>query len=372
MSKSPTNTNSGAAQSQFFMRKWSLQVEGLQDNNVLLISSDDLNQPLRVTFDVQTVWYQWYWQATIKIYNLNQDATQWLLGNNGASGNTSGTGTNAGATASGQSIPISQGMKVTLKAGYQLPGACDTIWEGFVLQPMFDRVSQTDFIITLNCVIGLNEDARNFINYIPPVGLNPLEMVQQMADQCFHKITVNRIAPTMSKATPLSYPKVIFGNFGKHINEISRTYNKNWWLDGRGFNVGDLIDEFPKKATYTFVPPGSPSSGIPAIIGTPVQTQFGVNATLLLCPFVKVSNPPMGIELQNVVVQQLQKQIGNIQSIGVFPLKGSYAVIGARYVGDTRGNEWYTYVTGYLGQGYMAAAAAGLFNGFKTPPTVGQ
>lgn len=354
-----------------FGRKWQLTVQGpanssSQNQNKLVISSSDLPQPLKVTFDVRTKWYQWYWQADIRIYNLSEDSSQWLLSQGGTVTSTTGN-LSSGPNANTQSPPIQQGMEVTLQAGYQQPGQYGVIWSGTVLQALFSRENQVDFVVTLRCVVGLNEDARNFINQVYDAGLDPSIMAQQMAKQCFHTIPTGHITNSLSGKPALSYPKVAFGNPGKHFTEIVRSYNMQWWLDGKGFNVGDLVKDFPQTAKYTFTPANTPPVGnsISSIIGTPVQTQFGVNCRLLLNPNVSVSNPAMAIAINNVVIQQLQRQIGDITSIGILAQNGTYGVIGVRHIGDTRGTEWYTDVSGWLGQGYLAALANFLGS---TPP----
>jgi hypothetical protein len=356
-----------AASTPLFGKKWKLTVDGpansvTQTQQKLVISSDDQPQPLRVTFDVKTIWYVWYWEADIRIYNLSEDSTQWLLSQAGTSSSPSGAA--PGQPSGTQAPPIQQGMTVTLEAGYQNPGQYGIIWQGQVLQPLFSRENQTDFVVTLHCVVGLNQDARNFINQTYPPNIDPLAMVQQMAAQCFHPVPVSKIAPSLS-GKGLSYPKAVFGNFGTRVDEIVRSRNMQRWLDGRGFNVGDLNKEFPSAAKYTFTPANTaPIAGsVSSIIGTPVQTQFGVNLRLLLNPNVVVSNPAMAIAINNTVVQQLQRQIGDITSIGILSQSGTYAVVAARYIGDTRGEDWYTDVTGWLGQGYIAALAATLGGG---------
>jgi hypothetical protein len=104
----------------------------------------------------------------------------------------------------------------------------------------------------------------------------------------------------------------------------------------------------PTTAKYTFSgDPAVAADGL--IIGTPQQTQFGVSCRLLLNPNVVVSNPPIAIRINNTVIQQLQKNPGDpLSAASVLSQSGTYAVVGARYFGDTRGNDWYVDVTGWL------------------------
>ncbi len=331
-----------------FGRRWNLAIAGpvnaeTQTQQVWSVSSDQFTDALRVRFDVRTVWYQWYWTADIEIWNPDEKLATWLLsqGNVAASPNPAQPSTSV--------MPIQQGMGITLQAGYQSPGPygiverpIPTIWSGYVLQPMFDRVNQTDFVVTLHCIIGLNEDTRNSLNKVYGAGITQQQIVQQMAKDAYSPISTGTIADGLSSKS-LSYPKVVFGTPRKALTEIARDNNMQWWLDQHGLlNVGDLSKNFPSTAKFTF----TPQTGI---IGTPQQTQFGVNCRLLLNPNVVVSNPPMAIKIDNTVIQQLQRNVGDLPSaVSILSQSGTYVVVGARYIGDTRGTPWYTDVTGWL------------------------
>ena len=325
-----------------FGRKWNLTLLGpansaTQTQPAMVISSDTFINPLRITFDIRTVWFQWYWVAEIRIYNMAEDATQWILSNGGQNQPTTGP------TAGTQNPPIQQGLQVQLSAGYQAPGQYGLIWDGFVLQPMFDRENQTDFVITLHCIIGLDENSRNSLGLTFKAGTDQLQIVRQMAESCFHPLTTTQDSVAASLAgKSLSRAKTVFGTPGKYFTEIVRNNNMQWWLDRHGlFNVGDLNKNFPTQPKYTF----TPQTGI---VGTPTQTQLGVNCRLLLNPNVIVSNPPMAFAIDNTVIQQLQKQPGNLSSQSLLSPNGTYVVVGATYRGDTRGQDWYTDVVGWL------------------------
>jgi len=322
-----------------FGRNWELTVKGpintaSNTQDVIVLSSSTFTQALRVTFDIRTVWFQWYWTADIQIWNPNEQVANFLLSQGNTSSNTAQPTTPAAGGA-----PIQQGMEVILKAGYANPGI---IWDGFVLQPMFDRINQTDFVITLHCIVGLDENSRNTLGMVFKAQTDQLEIVKQMAASCYHPLSAGFVAPGLAGKT-FSRAKVVFGKPGKYFTEMARSNNMQWWLSQKGlFNVGDLSKNFPSTARYTF----TPTTGI---VGTPQQTQFGVNCRLLLNPNVVVTNPPMAIKIDNTVIQQLQKNVGDLPSAtSILSQSGTYVVVGARYTGDTRGNDWYTDVTGWL------------------------
>lgn len=334
----------------YFGRRWQLDVRkpgaSSGTTDILTLSSDTFQNSLRMTFDVQTVWYQWYWEARIQIWNPNEQVANFLL----TQGNTSGNP--APASPSGSAGPLQQGLEVVLSAGYQAPNY-GVIWDGYVVQPMFERIDSVDFVITLYCVIGLDLNSRNNLGAVYDTQFTQQQIVTKMAQDCYRPITVGRVSSTLSKS--LSFPKVVFGTPGKYFSEIANDNNAAWWLDQKGvFNVSDLTKDFP-----TTVKPGMTFTPTTGIIGTPVQTQLGVNCRLLLNPNIAVSNPPMAIKIDNTVIQQLQRSVGDqAASVSVLSQSGVYAVIGARHHGDTRGNDWYTDVTGWLGYGQLAALAA--------------
>jgi hypothetical protein len=325
---------------------------------VITLSSSSFQQALKVTFDVRTMWYQWYWTADIQIWNPNEQLTDFLLSQGNTSANPAPVVANSATPTAG---PIQQGMRVTLSAGYQSPGVSSVVWDGFVLQPTFDRVNQTDFVVTLHCVIGLDENSRNSLGLTFKAQTDQLAIVQAMAAKCFHPLTSNFVAPGLAGKS-FSRAKTVFGKPGKYFTEMARGNNMQWFLGPRGlFNVGDLSKNFPSMPKYTFQAAGttpSAAGNICSIIGTPQQTQFGVNCRLLLNPNVIVSNPPMAIAIDNTVIAQLQRTIGDLSSTSILSQGGVYVVVGARYIGDTRGQDWYTDVTGWLTSYDKVAAIA--------------
>ena len=330
-----------------FGRRWQLDITG-QSKKYTLSSDQEKGDPLRVRFRVHTKWYEWYWTADIEIWNPNEQLSSFFL----SQGSTATSGSPpTQASQSTQPPPIQQGMQVSLQAGYQSPGQYGEIFNGFVLQPMFDRVNQTDFVVTLHCIIGLIPSARNSISDVYGPSLTQMQIIQQMAKKAYYPISTGTIASSLSNKS-LSFHKVVFGSPKKFFKEIAEDNNMQTWLESKSlWNVGDLIKDFPKEPKYTF----TPKTGI---VGTPQQQQFGVRCRLLLNPNVKVSNPPMAVKIDNTVIQQLQVNPGDWSALSVLSQTNTYCVVEANYFGDTRGNEWYTDFLGWQGLGEAAALYA--------------
>lgn len=319
----PTTT---LKQLPLYGRKYQLLIKFPPDaagNQTILTVTDSSFEPeaLRITFDVYTPAWQNFWYADIAIYNLDESKTLQLIGNN-----------TQGPTG------VKQGMEVVLSAGYQ-NGNYGIIWDGFVMQPMWDRENVTDFKVTLHCVLGLDELTRNFINNTY-ANVSQLGLISQMARDCFHPIS---IAPgalsTTVNATPLPRGKTLFGNPKRYFNWIASDNNMQGWLDAKGFKLADLSNDLDisKDDVIVFTP-------MTGLVGTPIQTQYGADFRLLLDPRIQAKKPLMQVKLDNTVIRQQKKEIGVLP--GLLDQDGQYIVQAVRYIGDTRGPDWYTEVTG--------------------------
>lgn len=330
-----------------FGRKYSLKVltppsQGSQTIITLADSSSETIGALRVTFDVQTLAWRDLWFAQICIYNLNETTTAALLS---AGGNQQGV-------VSG--TQVAQNMEVILEAGYQ-NGKYGVIWDGYVLQPLFERENQTDFKVTLNCVLGLLSIGRNFVGktYTKEIA-NQRQVVLNIMRDSFTPISQGAISNNLpTKNFPRA--KTVFGSPRKYLSEISRDQNMSWWLGQKGLlNIGKADEDLQTTSANPVV--YTPTTGI---VGTPQATQNGINVRLLLDPTVQVQKPMMCINLQNTQIRQVLQQVGVLP--GFLSQDGTYVVIGVRYLGDTRGQDWYADVTGcLLAKEKLAAIQAGL------------
>ena len=101
----------------------------------------------------------------------------------------------------------------------------------------------------------------------------------------------------------------------------------------------------------------APETGL---IGSPQVTSNGVQFKVLLNPLIKIVNPSMLIYLEptSVSIKQQLAQIG--QYFTILDNAGYYQVGSLHHIGDTRGNDWYTEVTGINSNGvlpFMVATA---------------
>lgn len=346
MSSSATNLT----QLTQFGRKYQVQVLFPPDeggNREVITITDSAFEPeaLRVTFDVYTVAWQAFWYADIAIYNLDQQTTNKILG--------------SGAPVASQAPPIKQGMEVIVSAGYQ-NGNFGVIWDGFVLQPFWERVDVTDFKITLHCVVGLDLISQNSINKTYAAFTQQEEIVRGIANAAFRKIPVDTISKNLPQ-TQLPRGKTVFGSPAKYFTQAAEANDMQWWLSSRGLNMGKPDEDLAEVSRDNIIV-YTPDTGI---VGTPQQTQYGVSFRVLMDPRIVVKKPLMQVKIDNSTIRLQKWQINVLP--GILDQDGIYVVAAARYLGDTRGQEWYTEVTGYTAVGgklaMLQAAMAASLNG---------
>lgn len=312
-----------------------------QQTVLTVADSQAFNQNLRITFDIGTHARQAYWYADFEIYNLDAATSAQLLGNG-----------NQGNAPSG----LQQGMEVQFSAGYQY-GQQGLIWDGYVIQALFDRQNVTDFKITLHCMVDLINNSRNFLGFSSPAMTAQTNLVQQMAKQCFYPQGVPTLPSAGLNGKPLPRGKVFFGNPTRYFASIAQQNNSLSWLTKSGMNIAALDDKNISAApAVTFSALPSAIAGVPqntnknisySIIGTPQQTEVGVNLRVLLDPRVQAQNPVQVIAIDTTVITALKRYVtpGAAQFVSL-DQGGNYIVLSLRHRGDTRGVPWYTDIVG--------------------------
>lgn len=328
-------------------------------------------EALRMTFDVlQSVISSPYWFADIAIYNLNDPTAQNLLLN---------------------------AIWVTLKAGYQTgPSKASIIWDGPVMQTTFDKESVTDQIIRFNCIAiaGHTETGEllqeSMVNKAYGITKSQQQVVSNMlaiantGDTNAASLTPDQMNAQVGplaqrKFAAVQYPrgKTVFGKVSKYIAQMSDSNFVNYWRGANGqHQISELFDPSqPRTPDITFGPPfppgytpANPDTGITrSIIGVPKQTLYGCIFTVLLDPRISVQVPPMLVALDQTLIQQLQLQVGQLPPVkSILSNSGIYIAGQVHHYGDTRGNPWYTEVSGY-GIGW----AQTFFNGGSLPQAAG-
>ena len=341
---------SATSQIPLWGRAWELSVTTVTDDpnslaTTVLSSSKWDPEALRVVFEVkQTTFPSPFWFADVAIYNLDSPQMQNLLFN---------------------------AVWLILKAGYQIGGNFyGTIWKGPILQVIFDRDNVVDQVIRFNCVAGPWLLAEQFINTSQGVFSTQIDAVSGMIQQIGGKVSdqVSETATKLMKAKQYPRGKTIFGKMDKYLSDMSEDNFLQTWIEGNQRYVSELADlnaDLTPDLIYSppFPPgqtPTTPDTGVTrSIIGVPQQNPYGTDFTVLLDPRLKVGLPILKAKLDLSLVRQLKQ---SYPRTFIAPLdKDSLVFVGqVTHRGDTRGNDWYTDVTGAR-PGWAQGFLAGVF-----------
>ncbi len=222
--------------------------------------------------------------------------------------------------------------KVTLQAGYE--SNYGVIFQGNIKQVIIGRESATDTFIDI--VAGDGDRAYNFavVNITLAKGSTQRDQVNA---------SINAMAPKgvtaghLGEVTPQQLPrgKVMFGNARNYLRDVSQTDQSSW-------SIQDEKVTFVAKKAYL---PGERVvlTSKTGMIGTPQQTNEGVNVKCLLNPNIKIASR---VEIDNKSIQRFKINLSVPNSPANIPAPltadGVYYVLVAEHTGDNRGIDWYT------------------------------
>lgn len=307
-----------------YIRKWQIVVQ-LKDGTVLNISDSDADKigngfgSLRCTFRINRPGYQAWYYGDVVVYNLNAETEDKI---------------------------ITEGDRVIINAGYE-HGAYGKIFDGNVFQVFRDKEDVVNYRLTLHCLDGFYVLYNNIVSFTLNAGADQRDAITNVAAQARVQIPLGEISANI-KQEQLPRGKVFFGEPKKYFRQIAQDNNAQFYVTDGEVNITRLADE-------TDIPPGealvlTPENGL---IDTPQQIENGVRFKCLLDPRIKICKPTMLVKLDRVLISPMAMQIGQYPT--VFDLRGLYRVVGLVHTGDTRGNEWYTEVTGVNSNGAIPA-----------------
>lgn len=298
---------------QQYLRECQLLVYGTNLNGL------DLSN-LRIKFSVKQTDSQSPNTADIRVYNVsNETALSMLINLNPPPG-----------------IGISTPGRVVLQAGYQ--SNFGVIFQGNIKQVILGRESATDTFVDI--VAGDGHLAYNYaiINSTLAAGSNQMNQIDaaQQAMAAFGT-TLGYIGPLQAVTLPRS--KSMYGNARNYLRAVGQSTNQTWSLQNEKITLIPKTSYLPGDAVILTSKTG--------LIGTPQQTNEGVNVKCLLNPNIKVGGR---INIAEATVQDFKINLTNPNSPANIapPLTqdGTYYVLTIEQTGDTRGVDWYTSILG--------------------------
>ncbi len=339
----------------FWRQAWELTVtyqvssDDTATQNAVISTDSVIGEPLRITFEVlqSTVASPW-WFADIVVYNMSEQTRKEIALN---------------------------AVKVTLKAGFQIgPALSSVIWSGPVLQVLFDQENIVDSRVTFHCVSNPLV-MENMISFSMGPYASQAQLMAKAADRIglppmdLDQGTLSQYASTVTNAKKYPRGNTVFGKMGSQLNRIAKDQNLNTYRDGsKAYMTEVSAGETVPVADLSYAVPNplDTTSGLSngvtqSIIGTPRQFPEGVIFTVLLDPRLQVQLPVLVVHLAGLPL--ISQQTAQLNSSIATPLNANllFFVGQVRHVGDSRGNDWYTEVTGY-NTTYGTDLLNGIFN----------
>lgn len=222
--------------------------------------------------------------------------------------------------------------KVVLQAGYE--SNFGVIFQGNIKQVIIGRESATDTFIDI--VAGDGDRAYNFaiVNATLAAGSTQADQVgAAIASMVPKGVGEGYIGDMPPEKLPRG--KVMYGNARNYLRDVAQSTDKSW-------SIQDEKVTFVPKKSYL---PGERVvlTSKTGMIGTPQQTNEGVNVKCLLNPNIKIGGR---VQIDNASIQRYKINLSVPNSPANIPAPltadGVYYVLVAEHTGDTRGVDWYT------------------------------
>lgn len=308
----------------YYGRKWQILITLSDGTQIDLTDSNFGEYALEATFRIERNGYTAINYGDVEIYNLSAETDNLI-----------------GSTKSGT---------VVISAGY-VNGAYGKIFEGQLFQILRGRDNPTDYKLTLHCVDGHGIYNNNISSFTAIAGLTQQQQIYNVCQKASSEITVGTITSDLNSSS-LPRGKTFFGEPKKYLKQIAADNNAQFYVTNDSVNITKLTDEANKTIVVT--PPSADNVATTTdaiLIGYPQQIPYGVNLTVLLNPNITMVNPPMTIKLNQATIREQLKQIGTVPTL--LEQDGTYKVAKLTHRGNTRGNEWYTDITGIITQGMI-------------------
>lgn len=320
--------NSGA----LFGRRYRILVTDANDQDALDVSE------LECTFEVHKSYDRGGFYAVVRIFNLEARTEKTI---------------------------INEGDRLIIEAGYQATVSVDKtakdedgndvkysqdnvavqygkIFDGKITWPSRQREG-VNYVLTLAAIDGDYPLHSGFISKTVGRGLNARDIIHTVCKTADVSIPINSVSDGLS-LQKLPRGKVMFGQPMDYIRDVARGNDASYFVEDGALHVTRLQDTAKEEALVV-----TPETGL---IGTPTQTQDGVNFTLLLNP-----NIHLGTLIQLKGITTINEVQNGSDSQSVLDEEWIYQAIGLVHRGDTRGNDWYTEITGVSRYGKEALPA---------------
>jgi hypothetical protein len=287
---------------QQWIRKFSL---------ILGSGSDALDVSLlRCTFTIKKTSAQTPNEAEIKVYNLS----------------------------SGTAAQIQREFtRVILQAGYESNYA--VIFDGTTKQIKTGRENGTDTYLQIMASDG--DAAYNFavVNTTLAAGSSSSDHINAAGGAMgAHGVTTGHIGDVGGQK--LTRGKVMFGSSKDYLRQSAQNSDADWSIQDGKLQIVPIRGLLPTQAVVLTSKTG--------LIGSPEQTNDGIQAKTLLNPMLKIGGKVIidnkSVEMATISENKSSKSGDKKQPAdkpATIAADGAYKIIKIEYNGDTRGTDWY-------------------------------
>lgn len=225
--------------------------------------------------------------------------------------------------------------KVILQGGYE--SNFGVIFQGNIKQVIKGKENATDTFITI--IAGDGDLSYNFavVNTTIAAGSSQKEQIQAAASAMKAGGTNLGFVDNLPKAT-LPRGKVMYGMSRDYLKQAANTTKQAWSIQDGQIQFVPLTSYLPGEAVVLTSKTG--------LIGTPQQTNEGVNCKALMNPKIKVGGR---VQLDNASIARMKINLATPNSPANIPAPinadGMYYVFVIEHQGDNRGNDWFTNLT---------------------------
>lgn len=276
---------------------------------------------LRCVFNVNQATVQSPTSAYVRIYNVSEDSIKKQL----------------------------SGHRLVIKAGYD--GQFGTIFDGDIIQQISSRENAVDTVLELVASDGLLAYQSAVTVKTVAAGYTVKDLYGAYLDSMKAQGISEGFTPDFgADASPRG--RVLYGSTKDYLRDLAWQADCEWAINQRRLDMVPRRAKLDESKAVVI----NASSGL---VGSPQQTQDGINLTVLLNPKITGGQQGSWIKIDNsVVVNKMRVGTANQNSkqlllildengfqVTAFPSisqDGFYRVYSASHVGDTRGHSWYT------------------------------
>lgn len=229
--------------------------------------------------------------------------------------------------------------RVILQAGYE--SNFGVIFQGNIKQVIIGRESGQDTFINIQA--GDGDQSYNFaiVNATIAAGASQQDQVTAAIGAMTSNGGVKTGSISSLPQSQLPRGKVMFGPAKNYLRNVCQNTDNGWSIQNESVNIVPKKSYLKGEAVVL--------NSATGMVGTPQQTNIGINVKCLLNPNIKVGGR---IQIDNKSVQKFKVNLSNAQqnaatNVG-YPLTadGFYYVMAVEYEGDNRGIPWYTNIIG--------------------------